>query len=169
MADALLLPIPAVVSTKVTEFAKYVTICNLASSSLGMVMSKETFNALPKDIQEEINKLSTILMSVRLGAVTDDNDATYKLWLKENHDVEFYTLPEKERERWKVAIQPVYEDWFKRAKKQGVENPEALLQQAQTILDSYEDPIEEVRNIIRENKEVLGSSYPSEAVLNLPS
>lgn len=168
MADALLLPIPAIASTKVTEFAKYITICNFGSSSLGMVMSKKTFNTLPKNVQEEIDKLSTMAMTARLGAITDANDAEYKVWLKENHNVEFYILPENERERWREAVQPAYEDWFERSAKLGVENPEELLKQAQTILDSYEDPIQEIKNILLENKEALGSIYPTEEVLNLP-
>jgi len=62
----------------------------------------------------------------------------------------------------------MYEDWFERAKKQGVENPEELLKHAQTILDSYADPVQEVKNILLENKEALGSIYPTETVLNLP-
>lgn len=168
MADAAILPIPGMAATKVTEFAKYITICNFDNASQGFFMSKETFNSLPKDVQNVLDGISPTVNSARSGVFTDALSQQYLDLIMKNHDVEIYTLPTEERERWKVAVQPMYEDWFERAKKQGVEDPEALLEQLKTILDPYEDPIQEVKNILLENKESLGPIYPPEEFLNLP-
>jgi len=61
---------------------------------------------MPESVQDALDSIDPIARSTRSGFFTDALNQQYLDWITENHDVEVYTLPTEERERWREAYSP---------------------------------------------------------------
>jgi TRAP-type C4-dicarboxylate transport system substrate-binding protein len=75
-------------------------------------MNKNTWNRLPKDIQQVITDVTNEMMPDTLcAAVTAEKELGKKGALERNNPI--YEMPAAERARWVALGKPVYEKWVK--------------------------------------------------------
>ena len=114
------------------EVVKYYTIASLASTSFSLVMNKQRWDSLPKDIQDVFTSNSGLEASKFFGRnYYDTVEPSAKEQIKKSgHEMNLYTLPAAELERWaKLSGEPIWKEWVKKLERRGV--PEA-----QKILDT---------------------------------
>ena len=92
--------------TEVTDYATVTGFC-FAQALFGAVMNLDTWNSLPPDIQEAIDKVSGEAIAKNVGVEWDKSTKeTIELVKKEYPDFETYFLPPEEIERWVKLIEP---------------------------------------------------------------
>jgi TRAP-type C4-dicarboxylate transport system substrate-binding protein len=166
MVDGCLLPAPNYRSTKVTEVAKYMTICNMQLAPTPLLMSRATWNSLPQAARDVMDRIGLTAMSAAGGVYPDYFGTVDTQWVVENHKVQLYTLPADELARWRQAVEGTHDTWIERARRQGVEDPEGLLEAAKAIAAKYSD-VETQKAILLSYKDVLGPIYPAQERLDL--
>jgi TRAP-type C4-dicarboxylate transport system substrate-binding protein len=122
----------AISSFKFYEVAKYYTFVNLALYHFSLVMNKQKWEGLPKEIQEAITGVSGLEASKFFGRNFYDNieSSVIEQIKKSGFPMITYTLPPEEVERWRrVAGEPIWKDWVKKMEGKG-------LPEAQQILNS---------------------------------
>ena len=96
---------------KLNEVSQYVTRGYLIPASLMIAVNMNTFNKMPKDIQD-------IMVEVGKEQQKETNDYFISI-AKQNTKtltdmgIEVYTLPKSERDKWVEALQPYQEKLFK--------------------------------------------------------
>jgi TRAP-type C4-dicarboxylate transport system substrate-binding protein len=166
MVDGCLTPAPTWRSTKVTEVAKYVTVCNMQLSPTPLLMSRATWNSLPQAARDVMDRIGLTAMSAAGGVYPDYFGVVDTQWVVENHKVQLYTLPGDELARWRQAVAGTHGTWIERAKRQGVENPEGLLEAVKAIAAKYSD-LDTQKAVLQSYRDVLGSIYPTQERLDL--
>lgn len=157
LVDAVFLPIPTYKSTKVTEVAKYLTKCNFAVSASPTVFSKKKYDAMPADIQAELNKLFGNAASVMRSSWVDKSCKEDLEYVLEKNGVEIVELSPEELARWKEKVQPMYDDWLNAVAKRGIDG-QAALTEFQRLAEHY-NSLDNVYAKYRQYKEVLGDLY----------
>jgi TRAP-type C4-dicarboxylate transport system substrate-binding protein len=116
----------ATYSFRLYEIVKYYTFVPLSSTNFSMVMNKEKWESLPKDIQGAITSVGGLEASKFWGRNFYDTvqTAVVDLIKKGGYQMNTYTLPQEEAERWrKVGSEPVWREWVKKMESKG--RPEA--------------------------------------------
>lgn len=98
---------------KYYEVSKYITDCTLHYGSYTVVMNKKIWDGLPRDIQAIMLEAAKEVQTwVRKESEKEDKESLERLKKK---GMEYYYVPEKERERWKDATtEACKEDFLKR-------------------------------------------------------
>ena len=105
-------------SFKHTEVTKYVTLNGLYVSTFYMVMNKDTWNSLPKDVQRIIDDYSVQYVDIAGGLWDKLSDEG--LQFAKDQGLEIITLPPAELARWKAKVKPLLNDYVKRVKAKGL-------------------------------------------------
>jgi TRAP-type C4-dicarboxylate transport system substrate-binding protein len=96
---------------KLWEVCKYLTNAEFISASAVTTINMDTWNKLPKDIQD-------IILDEAKTAEAEINRLTLKIYytyLDElNKNMEVYNLPKAEREKWQAALQPVVDEMYEK-------------------------------------------------------
>lgn len=100
---------------KIQEVCSYTYEMPMGRVPLPMIMNKESWNAIPKDIQKKMMEIGeqTLLISsrgMRLGAIKGKKD-----WVKAGKNV--YTPTEAEKQVWIKAFEPFEKTWVANASK----------------------------------------------------
>jgi len=83
------------------------------------VMNKDTWNALPPDVQKVMDDLS-VEQSVWTGEYVDDYDATAVEWAIAEHGLEVITLSPEEKARWDERLEPIRGEWVESMEAEGL-------------------------------------------------
>ena len=124
-----------VMSFRLYEVVKYLTYAPLTTSYHTIVMNKQKWDSLPKDIQDAISSVSGLNASGTWGknwydTISETVDQKIK---QEGRTLIKYTLPPAEEEKWtKISAEPIWKAWVKNLETKGF--PEA-----QQILDTTID------------------------------
>lgn len=102
---------------KFYEVTKYRTnVGGLLHPRIVLLMNKDSYNSLPSDIKQIFDQTTGLEQSRSGGALVDANEKVVLSRIleydKEKGNPEIYNLPQAERERWREAVAPVYEDWI---------------------------------------------------------
>jgi TRAP-type C4-dicarboxylate transport system substrate-binding protein len=90
------------------EVTDYITLSDMLLGHGAMVINLDTWNGLPSDVQEALtDEFQAIGEAVCRGTI--EADETIDEVLAE-YGMEVYRLPEDERERWREALLPYYEE-----------------------------------------------------------
>jgi len=116
--DGVLFPLSASKAFKLQEICKNVTVADLYTSSVLLAMNLDTWNSLPKDIQEKIQK--TALKAASEAATAYDKDEAGSFDLFKNAGATIYKLPDNEKARWKQMMAPVADNWVNENKAKGL-------------------------------------------------
>lgn len=166
LVDAATLPVPTFRSTKVTEVAKHITIVNLAPAPTAILMNRERYESLPPHAKAELDKMA----GMPFGALNSHFVEYYAVedlaWVVKNHKVKVYELSEAEHERWGKAMEPVHTVWIEKTKKQGIENPQAFLDQLKEISTRFDEE-QELWDALQTQKEAMGDLFPPEDILKV--
>jgi TRAP-type C4-dicarboxylate transport system substrate-binding protein len=110
IVDAVLWVDPGFVPYKIYELAKYHTTLNLSAQHIDTCINQDTFNGLPKDLQQTFYGFQQrISYAVAKRAGYDFRDKAMKIY--QENGVEMITLPPEELARWRAAMKPVLDKW----------------------------------------------------------
>lgn len=125
IVDAVLWVDPGFVPYKIYELAKYHTTLNLSAQHIDTCINQETFNGLPKDLQQTFYGFQQrMAYAVAKRAGIDFKEKAKKIY-KEN-GVEMITLPPEELDRWKETMKPVLDKWVAKHEANGLPAAELL-------------------------------------------
>ena len=115
VVEGCMLPYAPLRSQGIADYVKFHTDVNLMGNSFFVAANKRRWDRISKEDQEAIRKISGRMMAEKTGQVFDDTQVIDVQWMQERGD-EFYTVPDDERQKWRVAITPIHDDWVKRTK-----------------------------------------------------
>jgi TRAP-type C4-dicarboxylate transport system substrate-binding protein len=98
------------------------------TTTMFVVMNKEKWKALPKDLQDIFTAVSKEF-AVKHGEAWDQADKEGREYITQLKRT-VITLPEAEQQRWKAAVQPVLDSYLSKAKEKNLPG-EAFLKDVQ--------------------------------------
>ena len=113
-------------SFRLYEVGKYFTMAPLTTTYFSMVMNKQKWEGLPKDIQEAITSVSGLDAAKFWGRNFFDTveSAVMENAKKGGYALVKYSLPAEEVERWtRISGEPIWKEWVKKMESKG--RPEA--------------------------------------------
>ena len=119
------------------EVASNYTIAPMSAVYFSMSMNKQTWNSLPKDIQDAIMSVSGLNGSREMGKGAYDSamPIVEKAIADGKYAYNRYVLPPEELERWrKVGGEPVWEEWIKKMEAKGHKQARELLVAVQDLI-----------------------------------
>lgn len=133
--DGAMYPLESNKGWKLGEVVKYCTLSLPVAYTSGfyVVMNKDKWNALPKDVQEIIGQINKEWVD-KHGQAWVDSDAEGKQFLAEKGG-QFIELDKEEAKAWIKAVQPVLKEYAAEAKGKGLPGQEAL-EYAMQVLNS---------------------------------
>lgn len=111
-------------SFKQDEVTKYVTLNGLYVSSFYVVMNRNTWNSLPKDIQKIIDDYCE--QYVETAGVLWDKRSAASLQYARNKGLEIISLPDAELARWRERVKPLLGEYVASMKRKGLPGAEFL-------------------------------------------
>ena len=117
------------------EVTNYHTDEPLYQSMLMTLMSQDSYDALPEDLQAVIDQNSGVAYATRMGEIWDTATEPARQAAIENGNT-VVTISDAERERWKGAVEPAYDAWIETMNQQGYDG-EALFEALQEITAKY--------------------------------
>ena len=115
--DGATAPAEAFLGFRFYEVVKHVNLINAPANLHYLVMNKRTWSKMPPDIQKAVMSVSGEYAGVNFfGGGTFDRaaKAAQGIVKKAGYDVEFYTPPKKEVDRWiEKGGKPVWDQWVK--------------------------------------------------------
>ncbi len=123
--DGMLVPWEALLSYKQYEVVQYYTYAPIVSVYFTMAMNNDSWNSLPKDVQDQINSVSGLHASQWMGENQFDTAATIGHDQVKAQGVKMteYTVPADEFAKWSALAQPIWDAWVKKMTDAG--HPEA--------------------------------------------
>ena len=115
---------------KLYEVNRYVTEAPLASNFFIVAMNKKKWGSLSKDIQDAIMSISGLEGSKWWGKNFFDSaeEGVPKLAKQAGYEITFYTLPDKEWDRWvEISGKPIWEQWVKGCESRGLNEARNIL------------------------------------------
>ncbi len=113
-------------SYRLYEMGRYFTMAPLTTTYFSMVMNKQKWDSLPKDIQEAITSVSGLEGAKFWGRNFFDTveSAVMENAKKGGYALVKYSLPPEEIERWtRISGEPIWKEWVKKMESKG--RPEA--------------------------------------------
>lgn len=104
---------------KFAEKCKFVTMTNTVIYPFSVIMNKDKWNSLPKDVQKVMMDLKKE-QSLWTGKYNDDQTARAIKWSKKEQNVEFILLSAAEKAKWNSKLEFITENWIKKAKEKGL-------------------------------------------------
>ncbi len=126
VVEGVICPIEALEGWRLGEVVKYTTQNTSTTNSIAqfVVMNKGTWNSLPADVQNIIEKINEEWIP-KMGALWDEIDKSGLEFVnKRGHKI--ISFPAEEQERWMKAVRPLLDDYVNRMKAKGLPGDEAL-------------------------------------------
>jgi len=124
VVDATFSPIEVLKGWKQGEVIKYVTECYSIgySTCLYVLMNRDKWNSLPADVKKVINQVNEEWIQKHAEAwdTSDEEGRKFSIGLGNK----IITLSKEESARWAEAVQPVIQDYIKKAEERGVPGKE---------------------------------------------
>jgi TRAP-type transport system periplasmic protein len=124
--DGVALPMEALKGWKIAELVK-ATLLNYAfayTASQYVVMNKEKWDALPKDVQQIIEQVNEEWIE-KQGKLWNDLDKEAQDYAV-SKGVKMVQVSKEEQEKWALKTRPLLDSYVKEAKKKGLPGDEAL-------------------------------------------
>ena len=150
IVDAVLWVDPGFVPYKIYELAKYHTTLNLSAQHIDTCINQQTFDGLPKDLQQTFYDFQQrMAYAVAKRAGIDFREKAKKIY--EENGVEMITLPPEELDRWKAAMKPVLDKWIAKHEADGLPAAD-LLNDIEALTKKYNgmEPAEIFNTIVKE-------------------
>lgn len=139
VTDGMGAPWEATLSFRLYEVVKYYTLdTSFPAVYFSIAVNKNKWRSLPKDLQDILTAESGLKGAKFWGRNFFDTarQATIAEAIDNGYEMNFYTLPKSEKERWlEKAGKPIWNDWLDKMKREG--HPEAK-QILDELLSMYE-------------------------------
>ncbi len=137
MAEGVLFPIAPLRSFKINEATKYSTLFYGPGGAIWAGMNKATWDSFPEDIKQIFEETTGEVMVKACAAMLDKTDIEDLEFLtSKGHTV--ITLPDAEKERWRVALREPYENYWLEQARPRYDKADALLQRYREIAKESE-------------------------------
>jgi TRAP-type C4-dicarboxylate transport system substrate-binding protein len=120
---------------KFAETCRYVTLTNTAIYPFAVVMNMDSWNALPKDVQQVMEDMIRE-QSEWTGEYMDNHIKESVQWSKQTYDVEFIGLSPAEKSKWDALLEPLKAKWSAEAEEKGLP-AEEILSDIETFIGTY--------------------------------
>ena len=136
IVDGTLVPMEALEGFKQGEVLKYTTLTYSSSYTTGffVAMNLKKWNALPADLQQIISDVSEKYKDITAKAWGESDASARRFAANLGH--EFVDLPDKEAQRFKEAVQPVFDAYIENANKSGVDG-QAVLYATKAFVEQF--------------------------------
>jgi TRAP-type C4-dicarboxylate transport system substrate-binding protein len=104
---------------KFAEICKYVTVTDTVIYPFSVVMNKDKWNSLPRDVQKVMEDLSRE-HAEWTGTYMDAHVIESVEWSKREQGVEVITLSPAEKAKWDKPLETITEQWIKDAEAKGI-------------------------------------------------
>ena len=112
----------------ILDVTKHRIECDISISSFQIHMNKQTYQKLPDDLKKIFDEFSTAEASRKYAVIHMDMQEAYvkslELGDSRRGNPPIYVIPPEERERWKVTIQPVVDDFVVELEEKGLPGQE---------------------------------------------
>ncbi len=136
MADGVLCPLAPIISFKISEAAKYTTICDIFLNGFWAAMSHDLWKSLSPEVQKAFTETTGEAMAKKSGVTLDQGAARDSQKLaKMGH--KFIVLTPEERGAWLDATKPLREKWVKDMEAKGYKNARAIMEDAFRLSAQY--------------------------------
>ena len=136
MADGVLCPLAPIISFKISDAAKYTTICDLFLNGFWAGMSHDIWNSLSPKAKDAFEKTTGEAMAKKSGMTLDEGAIKDAEKLTASGHT-FHVLPEAERKVWLEAMSPLREKWVADMEAKGYQNARGLLEDALKLNEKY--------------------------------
>jgi TRAP-type C4-dicarboxylate transport system substrate-binding protein len=120
---------------KFAEMCRYVTLTNTAIYPFAVVMNMDSWNALPKDVQQVMEDMVRE-QSEWTGEYMDNHVDESVQWSKKTYNVEFIGLSSAEKSKWDALLEPLKAKWSAEAEEKGLP-AEEILSDIETFIGTY--------------------------------
>jgi TRAP-type C4-dicarboxylate transport system substrate-binding protein len=100
------------------EICRFITLTNTVVYPFAVVMNKDSWEALPQEIKDVMDDLGRE-QAKWTGEYMDNHVREAISWSKEKYDVEVITLTQDQYTNWNSLLDPVRNNWMKKAEKHG--------------------------------------------------
>lgn len=121
---------------KFAEQVSYTTRADLQTTSFGVLMNMDKWNALPADVQKVFEDLAWE-HSMWTGTYVDDHGKESIEWSKQNHKHEYIELAADEYAKWHSAMKPITDEWLQKTVEAGLP-AQAFLDDLLQLKSKYE-------------------------------
>ncbi len=104
---------------KFAEICRFATMTDTVIYPFAVVMNKDSWNSLPKEVQKIIEDMGTE-QSEWTGDYLDNHVKESVEWSKKTYQVEFIQLSKKEKAKWDKMLEPITDKWIKDAEAKGL-------------------------------------------------
>jgi TRAP-type transport system periplasmic protein len=120
IVQGILAPNEVLTAFRLSEVVRYVTETPFLYNVVFMqVMNRDTWNALPGDIQDVFEQVSKESAEFYGRLLTEHTRKGLEAAVQE-HDVEVFRLPEAETARWNEKLEPIIEGWIQSTENAGL-------------------------------------------------
>jgi len=131
VTDGQVIPLEAMVTFKLNEVVKYVTMLNAGGGSFLTVMNQKTWSSLSPDIQKIIDEMSPWAEEIQAKAWAGTRGYAASMAKKSN--IELIEFSPAERNRWVEISKPIEEEWAKETDAKGLPASK-MVQEIKTML-----------------------------------
>ena len=117
------------------EVLEYYTSCGFYNLAWFTVMNLDTYNSLPADLQALVDETFGLNAGVTVGR-SFDADYQENIQIAQDYGVEIIEVDEAERDSWKEACDPLYDEWLAEMESLGLDG-QAVLDQLQALIEEY--------------------------------
>ena len=136
MADGVLCPLAPVISFKISDAAKYTTICDIFMNGFWAGVGPTVWKSLSPKAQEALMDTTGEKMARESGYTLDQGAINDAERLKAKGHT-FIVLPESDRAKIMEATIPLREKWVSAMEKAGYGNARAIMEEAYRLSEKY--------------------------------
>ena len=118
VTEAQVIPLEAMLTFKLNEVIKYVTMLNAGGGSFLTVMNQKTWSSLPPGIQKIIDEMSPWAEEIQIKSWAAARGYSASVARKSN--IELIEFSPAERNRWVELSRPIEEEWAKETDAKGL-------------------------------------------------
>jgi len=127
--DGMGAPWEAVHAFRLYEVVDYYTQAPFPALYFSIAINKKKWSRLPDDVKTAITSVSGLEGAKFWGRSFDTaKDAVFKITKERSKKMNYYPLPEDERNRWlEVGGKPIWNEWVKKMEREGYKNAREIL------------------------------------------
>ncbi|MCW8906754.1 MAG: TRAP transporter substrate-binding protein [Sedimenticola sp.] len=139
VVDGAMLPYEVTLPLKVHQLVKYHTEIGgdrgVYTAMFLFAMNKDKYESLPDDLKKVIDNNSGLALAKQIGKAWDEADQPGREAARKRGN-QFNTIEGAELEKWKVATQPVVDNWIKAMDEKGLDG-RAMYDDARALVAKY--------------------------------
>ncbi len=117
------------------ELCRHVTMTNTAIYPFAVVMNMDSWNKLPKDVQQVLDELMAE-QAEWTGRYMDQHVLEAMQWSKEKYQVEVIELAASEKAKWYQRLKPISQKWIAQASAKGLDG-QAIVDDIKALISRH--------------------------------